>query len=138
MRNAKYIEVKAAVRYWEDADINGVEDDYGTLIPFRSGDDWCPVINLDTGIIEDWPSGTVARIHYKVCDAGEYWLLDESKTRIAKWNGCYVPNKFLCHGDNGFGDYIIMDIDRTGVITGYSQPEINHDQWKTQEQNENE
>lgn len=38
---ATYIEVSAEVRYWEDTKINGVQDENGTLAPFRSGDLWC-------------------------------------------------------------------------------------------------
>ena len=117
-----YIEVSAGVRYWEDATINGVNDDNGTLTPFKRGYDWCPVIRLADGQVMDWPQGTVADIHFKVCDDGEYWLLDESKQRIGKWGGYYVPNDFLCHGDTGHGDYIILKINAEGVIQKWEQP----------------
>ena len=69
MKNAKFIEVEAGVRYWEDASINGVEDTDGK-VPFRKGDAWCPVIELQTGQVQNWPVGVEANIHYKVCDAG--------------------------------------------------------------------
>lgn len=127
--NAKYIEVKAGVRYWEDATINGVEDEEGDLTPFRVGDCWCPVIELATGIIQDWPKNMVAGIHFKICDDGEYWILDENKNRIGKWNGDYVPNKFLCHGDNGYGDYIVFDVDKDGKIIGYKTPMVSQGEW---------
>jgi hypothetical protein len=122
--NATYIEVRAEVRYWEDATVNGTEDSDGTLTPFKRGELWCPVIRLADGQIVDWPAGTVADIHFKVCDAGEYWLLDENKTRIGKWAGFYVPNAFLCHGDTGYGDYIIMKIDADGFVCNWSEPQI--------------
>jgi hypothetical protein len=122
--NPVYIEVSAGVRYWEDATINGVTDDEGKLTPFKKGDCWCPVIRLDYGQVMDWPLGTIATIHFKVCDAGEYWLLDEAKQRIAKWGGFYVPNDFLCPGDNGYGDYIIMKIDAEGFIKKWTNPAI--------------
>lgn len=77
---ATYIEVSAEVRYWEDSKINGVEDENGTLTPFRSGDLWCPVIRLEDGTVMDWPAGMVADFHFKVCDAGQYWLLDDSRS----------------------------------------------------------
>ena len=54
---AIYIEVSAEVRYWEDATINGVEDEKGTLTPFKQGDLWCPVIRLSDGQVMDWPQG---------------------------------------------------------------------------------
>lgn len=129
VRTATHIEVEAGVRYWEDTHVNGVEDSDGTLIPGRDGDAWRARIRLTDGQIEDWPVGTTASIHYKVCDAGLYWLLDEFAGRIAKWSGYYVPSHFLCHGGNGYGDYIIMDIDANGVIENYTRPEVSEEDW---------
>lgn len=120
-----YMEVDAEVRYWEDAMVNGAEDSDGTLIPSRKGNSWCPVIRLHDGLVMDWPLGFVADVHYKVCDAGEYWLLNEHKNRIAKWSGFYVPNSFLCQGSNGYGDYIILKIDAEGFIKGWTPASIN-------------
>lgn len=122
--NPIYIEVEAGVRYWEDATINGQSDDNGTLTPLKRGDCWCPVIRLADGMVVDWPAGTEADIHFKVCDAGEYWLLDENKQRIAKWGGYYVPDDFLCHGGNGYGDYIILKISAEGFVQKWQQPAV--------------
>lgn len=121
---ATYIEVSAGVRYWEDAAVNGTEDAEGTLMPMRKGDDWAPVIRLADGAVMDWPQGTTADVHYKVCDAGEYWLLDDERKRVAKWAGFYVPNDFLCHGDNGYGDYIIFKVSADGLIAGWRSPAV--------------
>lgn len=123
---ATHIETEAGVRYWEDAEVNGVEDEDGTLIPGRRGDAWCVKINLAEGRVEDWPSDTTARIHYKVCDDGRYWLLDRAGKRIAEREG-YVPGAFLCHGDNGYGDYIILNVDGAGKIADYRRPRIDGD-----------
>lgn len=128
MDNAKFIEVDAGVRYWEDAILNGKPDDAGN-IPLRKGDGWCPVIELETGRILNWPEGTEADIHYKVCDAGEYWLLDEDKKRIAKWRDYYVPNDILCVGDNGYGDYIIFKVGGDGKIIDWEEPGIDEERW---------
>lgn len=106
--------VKAKVRYWEDTDVNGVEDDDGTLIPFRDGDNWCPVIDIDTGSIDNWPVGTTAFIHYKVCDCGIYQLTN-SEGKIIKEIDGYVP-KIMCPEENGYCDYIIMNVDENGKI----------------------
>lgn len=122
--SAVYIEVSADVRYWEDATINGKEDTDGTLTPFIKGDSWCPVIRLTDGRVMDWPTGMVADIHFKVCDAGEYWLLDENRQRIAKWAGYYVPSEFLCHGDQGYDDYIIFTVGADGLINKYREPSV--------------
>lgn len=126
---ARYIEVLAEVRYWEDATVNGVEDTDGTLIPHRDpGNVWAVTLSLATGRILAWPEGVEAEIHYKVCDAGVYYLLDEDANRIARHEG-YVPAG-LCHGGNGYGDYIIMDIDGDGRIRQYQRPDIDDDVWE--------
>jgi hypothetical protein len=129
MQIAKFIEVSAAVRYWEDSLVNGQEDSDGSLMPRTNGDLWEPVIDLETGQIQDWPQGTTADINYKVCDAGEYWLLDADKKRIAKWRSYYVPNKYLCHGYDGYGDYIIFNVADDGVISSFEKPVVNADEW---------
>lgn len=129
LREATHIEVEAEVRYWEDATVNGISDEDGALIFGRVEGLWKVKIDLTKGLIEGWPKGAVASIHYKVCDAGEYWLLDSNGQRIAKWRSHYVPDDFLCHGDRGYGDYIIFDVSADGRITGYSRPEINEEQW---------
>jgi hypothetical protein len=127
---ASFIEVDAGVRYWEDAMLDGDWDHTGE-IPLRDGERWKPVINLQTGHIMAWPEGVEADVHYKVCDDGEYWLLDDTCRRIAKWKGYYVPNDFLCVGDNGYGDYIIFKVGGDGAIIGWRNPGIDTDQWET-------
>jgi hypothetical protein len=131
LENATHIEAEAAVRYWDDASVNGVQDGEDTpTIPLRNGAAWCPRIRLADGMVEGWPAGTIAEIHYKVCDAGIYWLTDAAGARLAKWGGYYVPDDFLCHGDEGFGDYIILSIGGDGRIANYSAPVIDADEWK--------
>ena len=126
---AVYIEAIAGVRYWEDATVNGQQDTDGTLIPFRTNEYWCPVIRLSDGCLMDWPAGMTADIHFKVCDDGEYWLLDQFRRRIAKWSGHYVPDSFYCHGDTGYGDYIIFKVGADGRIEGWNPPEIEEQEW---------
>lgn len=121
--------VEAGVRYWEDATVNGAEDTEGTLIPLRSGELWKPVIELATGQIRDWPQGTTADIHYKVCDAGEYYIANIAGKRCWKYSGDYVPDKLLCHGDRGYGDYIIFKVSATGKIEGWSKPTLDTSEW---------
>jgi hypothetical protein len=122
-----YLLVNAEVRYWEDASINSRKDTNGDLIPLRNGDIWEPVIDLSTGVIRDWPSGTIADIHYKVCDQGEYWLLGVMGERVAKYDDYYVPD-ILCPKERGHGDYIIMKVDASGKIEGW-KGEIDEDKW---------
>lgn len=116
--DAKFLQVQAGVRYWEDASVNGVEDTEGELIPCRVGDDWQPLIELESGKILNWETGKTADIHYKVCDDGNYILLDENEGEIKSIAG-YVIND-LAIGESGFGDYIIMKVDENGLIEGWS------------------
>lgn len=122
--SVKYIRARCGVRYWEDATVNGEEDADGSRIPCRKGTaadndslgggDWCPTIDLDTGKIEGWPEGTTASIHYKVCDDGEYELLDAERNVVKSIDG-YVPS-LMCPGGKGYGDYVIMEIAADGTI----------------------
>jgi hypothetical protein len=117
MSDAKYLKAECGVRYWEDATVNGVEDEDGTLIPCRDRDAWSPVIDIETGIIENWPQGTTADIHYKVCDDGIYTLLDASRQKIASINSYVIP--MMYPEGNGYGDYVIMKIDSDGKIANW-------------------
>ncbi len=123
----KYLKVSATVRYWEDSEINGEADETGTLTPFRNETEWCPVIDIEKGIVIGWPQGMRASFHFKVCDAGTYWLLDESENEVAEIINNYVPSG-LCHGDRGFGDYIIFSVNEDGSIVDYSN-KIDPDDW---------
>lgn len=110
--------VRANVRYWEDAEIDGVQDTDGTLTPCRNGDLWCPIIKVDEGIISNWEKGKTAKIHFKVCDDGSYYLCDNEGNVVLEIEGDYVP-AMLCPDDDGYGDYIIMSIDENGKIEGW-------------------
>lgn len=116
----KTLRVAAGVRYWEDAKINGVEDtEDGDNMPGKFGEAWCPVIDFETGVVKDWPKGVTADIHYKVCDNGCYYLLDENDSVILKIEQDYVP-RCMCPEANGYGDYIIMKIDENGQIAKWN------------------
>jgi len=114
---AVYLHASCGVRYWEDATVNGVEDEDGTLIPGRVGDYWEATINLDEGSILNWPEGIVADIHYKVCDDGIYILKDSEGKTLFEYEGC-VPS-ILCPTQTGYGDYVIMHVNADGTIDGW-------------------
>lgn len=114
----KTLLVEAGVRYWEDATVNGIEDENGDLIPCRIGDLWKPIIDVDSGVILNWEQGKKVEVHYKVCDAGNYYLKDENNEIVISLEDDYVPN-ILCPNDDGYGDYIIMSIDENGVIENW-------------------
>lgn len=123
--NAKYAHIHAFVRYWEDGYINGKKDDCkNPLMPFANEDFWCPIIDLDNGKIIDWPKGINARIHYKVCDECEIDCVDDDGNIICNNdNNYYVPN-FLSPKEIGYGDYIIMNIDKNGFIKSYNKNDV--------------
>ena len=115
----KYLQVEAGVRYFEDGTVNGQADrNEPPAMPFVEGGVWRPVIDMDTGKIVDWPEGVTADVHYKVCDAGLYILLDESLREVYRIDG-YVPDT-LCPAGEGYGDYIIMKIASDGQIQNWS------------------
>lgn len=124
IKSAPFLAVEAEVRYWEDAEINGETcDEAGAAMPLRNGQNWCPVIRMADGVILDWPQGTTADIHFKVCDAGAYYLLDDERRRMARLANDYVPD-CLSPTEEAFGDYIILKIDADGQIENWHRPEF--------------
>ena len=115
------LKVDAGVRYWEDAQINGMDTpEDGAGFPCKNGDRWQPVIDIDSGRIINWMTGVVANVHFKICDDGCYYLLDANDNTIAEIIDDYVP-RILCPKENGYGDYIIMDIDKNGFIKDFDK-----------------
>lgn len=118
----KTLEVRAGVRYWCDATVNGVEgnddDDKDPGIPCRVGGLWKPSIDIATGTITNWLKGTTASVHYKVCDQCGWALLGPDGEVVKEAEDGYVPG-VLCPKESGYGDYIIMDINEDGVIDGW-------------------
>lgn len=112
--DVKYLKAECEVRYWEDSTLNG-NDDVNAEMPCAQGDLWVPVIDLETGQIINWKKGNEASIHYKICDMGHYFLLDENQQIVASIKDGYVI-EMLEPGGNGWGDYVIMDIDKDGFI----------------------
>jgi hypothetical protein len=111
--------VKAEPRYWEDSEINGVNDTKnGDNVPCKVNNLWCPIIDIESGTIINWEKGTIAKIHYKVADCCGYELLDKNGYVINSFEDGYVP-RTLYPKENGYGDYIIMDIDENGKIQNF-------------------
>jgi len=99
---------------WENFFINGISDIDGNLTPFRNDDYWCPEIDIDNGLILNWSKDTIGKIHYKVCDDGEYSLVDSNGSIVLYYDG-YVPKILDMYGES-YGDYLIMLIDSDGKI----------------------
>ena len=94
---AKFLKVDAGVRYWEDAEVNGVSDidlyeSNGVgkpLMPcavqikkepdgciYSDHYRWQPLIDIERGQILNWAKGVDANVHYKVCDDFQCEILD--------------------------------------------------------------
>ncbi|MFA7407646.1 MAG: hypothetical protein WCY93_07390 [Anaerolineaceae bacterium] len=119
-KNPVYLRASVDPRYWEDGEVNGVPDDENyPKMPFVSDQrtEWNITIDLETGVIIGWPRGTTAKVHYEVCDAGRYDLLDADVNLIHSHYG-YVP-RIMCPSENGYGDYVIMNIDENGQILNW-------------------
>ena len=108
----KYLQANCYIRHAED--MNGITHAV-------TGETWNPLIDIDTGTILDWEDGE-KHLHLKVCDSGNYSLLDENKEEITSYEG-YVP-KILCPNENGYGDYVILDIDSSGVIKHFTNDDV--------------
>lgn len=128
----KSIHVNARVRYPEDAMIKEdlddawCEDDPNEpnmpcmeYVENRySGWYWKPIIDIKTGKILNWRQGVRALISYKVCDEFECTVKDSSDAIVASYNG-YVLN-FMAITDEGYGDYIYLDVNEEGYIENWS------------------
>lgn len=114
----KYIVADFGVRYFEDASLNGVEEnDESPKMPCIKDGRWVIKVDLDNGQITNWEKGNTAKIYYKVCDDGKYAVLDSENNVITNFES-YVPNIFAID-DSGFGDYVYLTIDREGFIKNW-------------------
>lgn len=91
------------------------DEDIPFDFPLRNGDVWKAYVNIDTGIIRDWPAGKTGDMHMKVCDSGEYTLFDPLGSPIAERSD-YVPNGLI---PGEYGDYISLKIGANGKITNW-------------------
>ena len=137
--DVKYLRIDVGPRYWEDASIKfedkweddieydkqekgekpkmpfAVKDESKTYTKYR----WQITIDLENAKVLDWPQGVEARVFYKVCDDGTYYLLDADKNVLKEVN-CYVPDILAyIDVDDSFGDYIDMKFDGNGILVGY-------------------
>lgn len=144
LNNKKFLYVDAGVRYWEDSEINGIRDNNlydsrGTKPPampcaervkpepttniFSDHYRWKPIIDVETGIIINWKKGVTASVHYKVCDDCIITYKNGDEVLCNNDDYWYVP-PFLSPKEEGYGDYIIMDIDDNGQINNWKPNEV--------------
>ena len=134
---AKFLKVRAGVRYPEDSEFIEVEndrkvnyindDEENPKMPFMEVENdkyghkkfyWTPIIDLENGIIINWPKGVKVHAYYKVCDDFECTVYDEYDNEVLHYEG-YVPD-FMAIEEEGYGDYIDMIIDENGCIQDWN------------------
>lgn len=116
--DVKFLKVMAGIRYAEDVNVNGEPCEELKEIPLHDGEHWQAMIDVDAGVILNWPKNTTAKFYSKVCDNGTYAILDANKQEIKKYEG-YVPD-CLAIDDSGYGDYIIITVDENGKIKNWN------------------
>lgn len=127
--DATTILVNANVKYW-DGEINGMADHTKTprmpcVVKGDKGYRWMPIIDIETGQIRNWRAGTTAEIHYRVYDGFACKIIDEKgdvPCDIKDYEG-YVLD-FMCPKEDGYGDYIVMDIDENGYIQDWDKEKV--------------
>lgn len=115
--DVKFLQAQVGARYWEDTEVNGEPDEIGSNIPCREGKNWCPLIELETGKIINWKQGVTANVHYKSADCNVFKLLDSDHNIVAEKEGYVID--MMCPAENGYGDYVIMNIDENGTIEDF-------------------
>lgn len=138
----KYIDCYLFSRYWEDSDISLNESEYeevkedgsnlpkSMFLPYNPEitsykgfkDDYCFYMRIDpeTGKILNWEQGYSMKIHWKVVDQGIYKYIDNNDNIVANLDCEYVPD-YLAIEDSGYGDYVIMNIDKDGNILNWNK-----------------
>lgn len=141
-QNIKYLSAKIGVRYWVDCKYskdNGetwidpddndeeekavVDDLKEIIVPENQRwglvNYWKLEVNLDTGKVINWPRGLCIHTYFKVCDDGEYVFLDGEGKEVVnitkEYDQYYVPD-FLALEDEGYGDYVYLNINGEGKI----------------------
>lgn len=146
-QDIRYLRATMGVRYWVDGDYS---DDNGKTwhcdfddtdeenkrimkltpcvvrkdIGYRESDYWEIIIDLNEGKVLNWPQGFCLKAYYKVCDDGEYIFFDENwnnAINITKEYGQYYVPDFLAIEDNGYGDYVCINIDGDGNIENFAK-----------------
>jgi len=123
-RQAKTLRIDISI-YHED-----IPDDFPLLERVDEDSyEWCVDVDIETGIIKNWPQGQNRKMNVKVSDTGSYYLLDENKDIIASIKGGYVPKKII-PPKNGYDKYIDIQIDESGKIANwYKKPDFSEFRW---------
>lgn len=97
--------------------VNYGEEDIPNDFPMRKDDIWEATVEMDTGMILDWPTQTEPKeLFMKVTDGGSYALIDDAGKVVASIEEDYVPNGVVPGED---GDYVHLEITADGVISNW-------------------
>jgi hypothetical protein len=80
------------------------------------------ISGVENGVVKPWDSGNV-HIGFKIVDGGNYILMGNGR-EIFRKDFEYVPD-FLQIEENGYGDYIEIDIEKNGKVKGWNRERIN-------------
>ena len=111
------LSVSMGVIFWGYAKVNGKECANENDMPLSDKGRWNITIDLESGIIDDWPFGITASTYFKVYDDGVYKLLDKHGY-ICFEGKSYVPS-ILSRKGEVYGDYVYLDIDENGKIKNW-------------------
>ena len=82
------------------------------------------IIDLNNGKVLNWTDGFCLKTHYKVCDDGEYIFFNKEGKEVVditkEYNQYYVPD-FLSLEDEGYGDYVYLNINGEGIIEHFER-----------------
>lgn len=95
------------------------DEDMPYDFPMRAGDEWAAYIDIETGVIQDWPKGKTGSFYLKVTDMGCYTLFGPDHEMLAERND-YVPHGVI---PGEYGDYVDFEIDENGKITNWRKPQ---------------
>lgn len=109
----KYVVIDIEPRYIGDSEDDDMPSNFPLLNEAKT--QWRAKVDIDTGIIQEWPQGDAREMFVKVCDAGIYSLIDAQDNEVAKLDG-YVPHGVV---PGEYGDYVSLVIDENGRITNW-------------------
>lgn len=122
--DVKYIAFIIPIYY---GDLNWSEKDNEFCNKYYSDADLLSIkIDIENGIVTDWAYqelNDVFSIYSKVRDEGTYKLYDDQHNEIVSYQG-YVPDILSCV-DEGYGDYLSMNISPDGRIDKWNSSKLN-------------
>lgn len=102
----------------------GVPVNYGTEdipedFPGRRGDMLYMSIDIDKGVVFDWPQGQTANLYMKVVDGGCYTV--RGLTTNGEPYNLFLEHEYVprCLGRGGYGDYLVLKINGGGKIENW-------------------